>query len=154
MVSVTHGRPVMISPELCAMMPLPRCSSPGPDGQNQAVPSLSFFIKSVKLYEIMNQVISAFYSTAAASAGAAAATAGTAAPQTSPDEDLAKLLNLDDDLLAWERGLPSYLRFDLLDEAEAREHSRVDCKPRQAVILHIRCVFDYGTLHIHHPMPY
>lgn len=140
MVSITHGRPVMISPELCAMIPLPRCASQEPDGHYQGVPNLSFFIKSVELYEIMNQVISAFYSAAASVGAAVVTTTETAAPPIPPDEDLAKVLKLDDNLLVWERGLPSYLRYDLLNEAEAREQSRADCKPRQAVILHVRCV--------------
>ncbi|CAK7238453.1 hypothetical protein SEUCBS140593_010703 [Sporothrix eucalyptigena] len=136
MVSVTHGRPVMISRELCAAVPLPLCATQAAErGAHYDGPSLSFFIKSVKLYEIMNQVVSAFYSPATA-------TSMSESNNSSAEKDaLAMLLKLDEDLLEWERGLPEYLRFDTLDgldEVEIRQRSRTDCKPRQAVILHVR----------------
>ncbi|KAL1893047.1 hypothetical protein Sste5346_006728 [Sporothrix stenoceras] len=133
MVSVTHGRPTMISSELCAAVPLPLCATQAAErGAHYDGPSLSFFIKSVKLYEIMNQVVSTFYSPAAATNMAGA---------KGEKDALAMLLKLDEDLLEWERGLPEYLRFDRLeklDEVEIRQQNRVDCKPRQAVILHVR----------------
>lgn len=135
MVSVTHGRPVMISNELCTMVPLPQCTSastPQTPGQ-PAAPSLSFFIKSVKLYEIINQAISAFYSASAHEQHPP----GSTTP-TSEKDDLAMLLKLDEDLLEWERSLPGYLVFYKLNEMEARQRSMTDCRPRQAVILHIR----------------
>lgn len=128
MVSLTHGRPAMVSEHLALAVPLPAIASdPGMD-ESGLLTEPSFFVKSVELYEITHKVILSFYS------GPRTRPARCAAQQDKQDEDLGVVMQLDGALSRWEERLPSHL--DL-----AHPHVKNnEVAHRQAVILRIRCV--------------
>lgn len=112
----------MISQQVATDVPLPLCS------QDTAM-RLSFFAKSIELYEIINRITLAVYSSAEMKR--CKKDPGANSPE-SVDEDLATVMELDEALGAWERRLPDHLSIDFLymfgDEVIQR----------QAVILRIR----------------
>ncbi|KAK7420350.1 hypothetical protein QQX98_002773 [Neonectria punicea] len=136
MVSVTHGRPAMISGCLATAVPLPLSSSTVGDaagettGQNMGY--ISFFVQSVRLYEIIHQTMIAFYG----GSGSRPKTKDLHLHDTDhadgEDEDLDKVVRLDRSLSRWENSLPTHLRWNALDTT-ADEISR-----RQTVILRMR----------------
>ncbi|KAH8881452.1 hypothetical protein GQ53DRAFT_511331 [Thozetella sp. PMI_491] len=134
MVSVTHGRPPMISKKLASAVPLPlSIRHPSEAATAEAthdVVRVSFFVKSVELYEIINLSLLAFYSSQDPSSST---DDGSETIQSEPaEDDLGALMKLDKSLSDWDRSLPPHLRFELLGESEN------DVCQRQAVILRIR----------------
>ncbi|KAL6366158.1 hypothetical protein LRP88_00255 [Fusarium phalaenopsidis] len=119
MVSVTHGRPAMISKRPAMAVPLPNKSPPVDprdvtSGRDTGY--YSFFVESVRLYEIIHQTMIALYG----------------GSHNNDDEDLDKVVQLDRSLSKWEKKLPDHLKWNML-EANKDEISR-----RQAVILRMR----------------
>ena len=109
MVSLTHGRPAIISAEAATEVPFPQSCNGLADFSR-----IAFFTKSIELYEIINRTTMAVYS-----AGAS-------------NEDLASVIEIDEDLSAWKHGLPEHLQLESL------EQTRDEIGKRQAVILRIR----------------
>ena len=62
MVSVTHGRPAMISQHPTNTVPLPTSATTNGQSTIQNPEYYSFFVRSVRLYEIIHKTMIAFYS--------------------------------------------------------------------------------------------
>ena len=90
---------------------------------------LSFFSKSIELYEIINRITLAIYSSAEMKRCKKDPGAN---PPVSVDEDLATVMELDEALGIWKRRLPDHLSIEFLYIFED------DVIQRQAVILRIR----------------
>ncbi|KAF5009242.1 hypothetical protein FDECE_4535 [Fusarium decemcellulare] len=135
MVSVTHGRPAMISRQPAMAVPLPGSCTAGQtrDQPNKKTGYFGFFVESVRLYEIIHQTMVAFYG------GSHSGRCKAKEPQPSDhdssdsdDEDLDKIVQLDRSLSKWESKLPNHLKWNLLDS------NKDEIARRQAVILRIR----------------
>ncbi|KAF5024463.1 hypothetical protein F66182_3403 [Fusarium sp. NRRL 66182] len=137
MVSVTHGRPAMISQSPEKSVPLPTSSAPAENATSQTAGKnpeyYSFFIRSVRLYEIIHKTMIAFYG-GSHSGRYKEKEAHIFDPESSDseDEDHDRVVQLDRCISRWEAKLPDHLRWDLL-EANTDEIAR-----RQAVILRMR----------------
>lgn len=125
MVSLTHGRPAMISQDLASSVPLPLTSSNAKPDEYGRLTEGSFFVKSVELYEITHRVICDLYAEPGFQQRCAART-------DKQDENLAIVMQLDSAMMAWEEGLPKFLVISDPDVAMN------DVSHRQAVILYIR----------------
>ncbi|KAL3959138.1 hypothetical protein ACCO45_007300 [Purpureocillium lilacinum] len=126
MVSLTHGRPAMVSEQLALAVPLPSLvSSPGADGAMPPV-EVSFFVKSVELYEITHKVILSLYS------GLRNRSSGAAMQQDRQAVDLGVLMQLDGAMSRWEDSLPAHLMPGNHDTTSNKIFHR------QALILRIR----------------
>ena len=136
MVSVTHGRPSMITNRVALAVPLPfYLPDPVQDSDwvgNNSLAKTAFFVKSVELYEIIHLTLLAFYSSN-----------NTRLVDKHYDDDvntmsdensLDSVMRLDDSLVDWELTLPSYLKFGAFSEG------RNEVNQRQVVILHIRYI--------------
>jgi len=147
MVSVTHGRPAMISDELASDVPLPVWSNnvtaqdlDGPVSRNFS--KIAFFTKSVELYEINNSITLAFYSShhhprSGCKKRSNPETSGynrsCPIPYQGPvEEDLGTVMKLDASLTHWEHSLPDHIRI------KSSVHAENKIFQRQAVILRIR----------------
>lgn len=138
MVSVTHGRPAMISKRPAMAVPLPNKSPPANPRDvtsGKGTDYYGFFVESVRLYEIIHQTMIAFYG------GSHSGRCRAKEPHISDhdssdndDEDLDKVVQLDRSLSKWEKKIPDHLKWNMLD-ANEDEISR-----RQAVILRMRYV--------------
>ncbi|PKS12508.1 hypothetical protein jhhlp_000715 [Lomentospora prolificans] len=145
MVSVTHGRPAMVSDRLASDVPLPLYSSgvihQGPDGP---IPNdfskIAFFTKSVELYEIINSITLAFYSGHTPRSRSASRKSSKHDLSQGPshigldamEEDLGTVMKLDESLTRWEHSLPDHIRIKTSAQSEN------EIFMRQAVILRIR----------------
>lgn len=132
MVSVTHGRPSMISPNLATVVPLPICSADPVHAEGGVLRTdASFFVSSVQLYEIIRRTIHALYhGTGARSKNVTAS--DNDCPATDDEQiELGTVLQLDRALASWERKLPERLQWSSLEPRGEIAH-------RQSVILHIR----------------
>ena len=114
MVSLTHGRPAMVSAELAASVPLPCISS---DVDLQSLGDASFFVQSVELYEITHDLTEKLYH------GMPRLAKQT--PSSSPNE-LATVVQIDGRLTAWQINIPDHLSI------------KNPLPSREAVILHMR----------------
>lgn len=126
MVSVTHGRPTMISERVASAVPLPEISSSQLPGERK-----EFFVKSVQLYEITHRIVLALYG------GKYTRDESRYQHPTVIDDDIDDLdivVPLDRSLNKWVLGLPDHLKWNQLPEL-ADESTR-----REAFILHIRLV--------------
>ncbi|KAM5344631.1 hypothetical protein ACJ41O_013166 [Fusarium nematophilum] len=133
MVSVTHGRPAMISPRPATAVPLPVSSPLVETRDRMANPGhVSFFVQSVRLYEIIHQTMVTFYGGSNSSRTRARESHASDQGSDTDDDDLDKVVQLDRSLSKWESKLPNHLRWNLLD-GNKDEISR-----RQAVILRMR----------------
>lgn len=122
MVSVTHGRPAMISQAGVMNVTLPLSSQ-------DTTLRLSFFAKSIELYEIINRITLAVYSNAATKRCKKDLGDGL---YEGADENLATIMELDEALASWEKLLPKHLSVESLYILED------EVIKRQAVILRIR----------------
>ncbi|KAJ5679442.1 hypothetical protein N7462_007686 [Penicillium macrosclerotiorum] len=126
MVSVTHGRPAMISQYDATNVPLP-IASPIEMNKRQDTAAeiksdhISFFIESVRLYEIIHRVVLAFYRGKPSKER-----------QNEHADDLDVVIQLDRSLSKWELNLPDHLQWGKLS-------STVDeVVRRQLIILRVR----------------
>ncbi|KAK4096161.1 hypothetical protein N658DRAFT_519361 [Parathielavia hyrcaniae] len=122
MVSMTHGRPPMILHQHASAVSLPMASLSERERPDAEEIRVSFFVQSVRLYEIIHLSIVAFYLTGETEPGS----------QAAREKDLETLLRLDSAIESWEQQLPSHLCF-----AKILDSDNDICK-RQAVILRLR----------------
>ncbi|KPM41410.1 hypothetical protein AK830_g5133 [Neonectria ditissima] len=136
MVSVTHGRPAMITGCLATTVPLPLSQSTAVDvpgvTANKDMIYISFFVQSVRLYEIIHQTMIAFYGVSGNRPKTKDPHLHDSETNDGEDEDLDKVVRLDRSLSRWENSLPTRLRWNSLDTT-VDEISR-----RQTVILRMR----------------
>jgi hypothetical protein len=121
MVAVTHGRPPMMSSQLATSLSLPKQLH-----QHDSTTHTAFFVKSVELYEIIQSL---YYG--ADERSRVYAFDGSISNEHS--DDLGMVIQLDRELVKWERNLPDWLRCNT-------RHTRGEVTHRQAVVLHIRYV--------------
>lgn len=127
MVSLTHGRPAMISRNLASAVPLPLTSSNAKPNDYGRLTEGSFFVKSIELYEITHRVLLDLYSEPGSRPR-------STIHDDRKDEDLAAVMQLDSAMMKWEESLPKFL---VLSDADVASN---DVSHRQAVILHIRYI--------------
>ncbi|OLN83341.1 putative transcriptional regulatory protein C530.05-like protein 4 [Colletotrichum chlorophyti] len=141
MIAITHGRPAMISDQLVSNAVLPSIPDSGARGENGAPPEAvqlhklryqGFFVKSLELYEVINQAVLAFYSTSSPMKPDTTANGVGQRPLDRHELDLGTALQLDQRLTKWEKGLPSFLT------ATEPETQLDEVFRRQAIILRIR----------------
>ncbi|KAM0322186.1 hypothetical protein ACHAQA_009676 [Verticillium albo-atrum] len=136
MVSVTHGRPAMISGHLATTVPLPLSSSTPVNGAEAVMGNgaghAAFFVKSVQLYEIIHRTIIAFYGGTGGRPKCKESQASDNGIADGEDDDFDMVVQLDRSLSKWEQSLPAQLRWSSL-EATTDDISR-----RQSVILRMR----------------
>lgn len=141
MVSVTHGRPAMISRHLAKSVPLPTESTTNEQSAIQNAEYYSFFVQSVRLYEIIHKTMMAFYSHIQENRYKEKETYSDPECSDGEDDDLDRVVQLDRCISRWESRLPKHLRWDLL------ESNTDKIAQRQAVILRMRSVFSTFSLH-------
>lgn len=144
MVSVTHGRPAMISEHVVNDVPLPISSQKGVDlaeilGNNAE--HASFLVNSVQLYEIIHKTTAAIYT------GKTARTKcknyeSLLSYHDDEGEDLGMVVRLDRLLNKWEMGLPDNFKWSRLSQ------STDEIARRQTVILRMRLVVSSLSLEI------
>lgn len=132
MVSVTHGRPAMISKQLAVAVPLPLAATSSLDGHDDA-DRVTFFVKSVLLYEIINRIMVDLYGTSV-SRSRRKEQLSDSGLEDAEDDDLDMVVRLDRCLGKWERRLPDHLRWCKLQSITNEIHRR------QTVILRMRYV--------------
>ncbi|POR31023.1 Fungal transcription factor [Tolypocladium paradoxum] len=126
MVSLTHGRPAMVSEHLALAVPLPTTSWGTEPDESGLLTEASFFVKSAELYEITHKVILAFYS------GGPGPRPRSAVQLEKQDADLGVVMQLDGAMSKWEDSLPNHL---VLSDPSVMTN---EVAYRQAVILRIR----------------
>lgn len=94
----------------------------------------SFFVRSVRLYEIIHKTMIAFYSPTQAGRSKDKEAHSDSESVDGEDEDLDRVVQLDRCISRWESKLPDHLRWDLL------ESNRDEIARRQTVILRMRLV--------------
>ncbi|KAF4445354.1 hypothetical protein F53441_10903 [Fusarium austroafricanum] len=130
MVSLTHGRPTMIARHPSTDVPLPLESL---NGQNAASPPYySFFVRSVRLYEIIHRTMVAFYDGSQIVRSKEKESNYDPEGDDGEDEDLDRVIQLDRCMSRWQSKLPDHLRWDLLDSNQDQ------ISKRQAIILRMR----------------
>jgi len=116
---MTLGRPAIVSKTLAAIVPLPAIiddeflsDEPGVyRSQPNASPSiLGFFIKSLQLYDIVNDILLLLYFGEDNDAQK-----DPAILLSNQSINVATVMQLDRDLMKWGRSLPPYLRISSLD---------------------------------------
>ncbi|RFN44174.1 hypothetical protein FIE12Z_11566 [Fusarium flagelliforme] len=132
MVSVTHGRPAMISQHPTNTVPLPTSSTTSGQSMIQNPEYYSFFVRSVRLYEIIHKTMIAFYSPTQSSRSKDKEAHSDSESVDGEDEDLDRVVQLDRCISRWESRLPNHLRWDVL------ESNRDEIARRQTVILRMR----------------
>ena len=110
---MTFGRPAMISKSHVDAIPLPETNDTDHHAavlQQWNQPSrMSFFVESLRLYDIMNDILVELYINAENSVDKKQH--GTAFQQQSIESvDLTTILKLDQALMMWGRSLPPHLR--------------------------------------------
>lgn len=136
MIAITHGRPAMISDQLASTVVLPSIpdsDAQGEDGvQMHRLRYQGFFVKSLELYEIINQAVLAFYTTPLESKSSTTTVHLGQRELDRQELDLGVALQLDRSLARWEKSTPGFLTMSE-PETQLDEVFR-----RQAVILRIR----------------
>jgi len=126
MISLTHGRPAMVSPDVASSVPYPRFASQIHTSENSdGLIDAAFFVKSVELYEITHELTVKLYPTD---------TPRTKTPPGSSLEDLTTVVQLDDKITEWESTIPDYLL------ALPSEPPASISPSREAVILRLRYI--------------
>lgn len=115
---MTFGRPAMIAKSFANAVPLPESETPdsvGSDEQQQNQPSrIAFFVESLRLYDIMNDILIELYT------NHDHGSSGDAVTRQSDDNflNLETILRLDQSLMLWGRSLPPYLRISSFESAQ------------------------------------
>lgn len=92
----------------------------------------SFFVRSVRLYEIIHKTMIAFYSPTQTGHSKDKEANSDSESVDGEDEDLDRVVQLDRCISRWESKLPDHLRWDLL------ESNKDEIARRQTVILRMR----------------
>ncbi|OAA59953.1 Fungal specific transcription factor [Cordyceps fumosorosea ARSEF 2679] len=112
MVALTHGRPAMISAELASCVPLPTIAEETTQIPDDST-DVAFFVKSVELYEITQQLVERLYSTPTGRTQ-------RMKPSQRAVSDLANIVQIDGDMSEWENSLPKQLQQHTLGTIAAR----------------------------------
>ncbi|CZR44333.1 uncharacterized protein FPRO_14094 [Fusarium proliferatum ET1] len=131
MVSVTHGRPAMISQYPAKDVPHPAETSNAQNGM-QGLEYYSFFVRSVRLYEIIHKTMIAFYDGSQGNRTKEKESHFDLEGVDGEDEDLDRVVQLDRCISRWQSKLPDHIRWELL------ESNKDEIARRQAVILRMR----------------
>ncbi|KAJ6058316.1 C6 transcription factor [Penicillium canescens] len=129
-ICVTHGRPTMISEALAATVIESKRRTCLLRNKDDQLPHEEFLAKAVELYEITNQTVHKFISSAH-TRYYNADLSGIINPSQN-EEKLAIIIQVDGCLCRWENSLPAHLKF----ENASRQPDDI-CR-RQAIILHLR----------------
>jgi hypothetical protein len=141
-ISMTHGRPCMIGPQAARTVPFPVTSrepylstgslQPRP-GQTKESANVEFFVLSLRLFEILHDVIFNYYS--------------INCRQGKPldvnkyfgslDDNQLSVFEVERRLLTWQQSIPDFLKVD----TKPQEDATATALHRQAVILHQRQVW-------------
>lgn len=138
MVSVTHGRPAMISQYPAKDVPHPAETSNAQNGM-QGLEYYSFFVRSVRLYEIIHKTMIAFYDGSQGNRTKEKESHFDLEGVDGEDEDLDRVVQLDRCISRWQSKLPDHIRWELL------ESNKDEIARRQAVILRMRYVSSTST---------
>lgn len=141
--SMTYGRPTMIGKDLAAAVPRPlgvdedRLQDFGPVPKADRPSLVDFFVETLGLYEILYDILAAFYSSSMADDGPGegkwARYFGGSEPDTNKNPSVHAI---DRRLVRWEANLPSHLK----TERESAHPETNKYFVRQAVILRQRYV--------------
>jgi hypothetical protein len=117
--SMTFGRPPMIAKSLADAVPLPETNDfEGGELQlNNQQSKMAFFVESLRLYNIMNDILLELYTSFEESSTKDQHSKNN---QQSDYEsiDMATILKFDHDLMQWGRSLPPHLRISSPESAE------------------------------------
>lgn len=136
--SMTFGRPAMISRVVARAVPLPQMSphhlnSPMPaphlESSDTIASPLTFYIKTLQLYDIISETLS---STLYAVSGSDKTSGGESGTNNIDSAEIVTVLKMDHDLMVCGRSLPSYLRISSLDSFTSPMYQR------QAVVFRAR----------------
>lgn len=141
MVSMTLGRPMMISRSDALAIPLPAsidddCLSAEPGKDNEQPPDrpskMEFFIQSLKLFQITEATLSSMY----AGDSRSDQDGSTQRKPNLEDLDFNTIISIESSLRKWNHSIPGYLKLQF-------ENSELDSfldpvLKRQANILHLR----------------
>ncbi|KAJ9615172.1 hypothetical protein H2200_001246 [Cladophialophora chaetospira] len=139
-VSMTYGRPCMVGPKAALAVPLPLPideeyltpeNSQSRSPQAPRTYSVEFYVLSLKLYDVMHDILFSFYSV-----NGQACQPGEAKDLTFLDQGQNSVFEIERRLSRWADSIPTHLRLNLSNKpnsgtAEATLH-------RQAVVLHQR----------------
>lgn len=123
MVSITHGRPVMIDAKLARSVSFPQSESDSSELEGMIEPA--FFVKSLQLYEITHELSVSLYS------------ASSMKVKQAPEfafKELAEIVRIDGLLSEWEESVPQQLVVQV-----AESHGATPL--REAVILRLRYAY-------------
>lgn len=142
--SMTHGRPSMLGPRSSKLVPFPTpleedlisIENMSPFQQDQQRSIIDCFCFSLKLYEIMHDVLFNFHSTTSETQKNLPLERiyDKYMGSTSPSDGYLSVFELERRLARWELSLPNHLRF----ETYPRDEVENSIFYRQAVILHQR----------------
>jgi hypothetical protein len=104
-ISMTFGRPTMISPSLARQVPAP--AEQDFESGNQPRMIKAFFVRSLQLYEIINETLLLFYNDREAESHEHEPSPNIVYPFQ--NIDFAAIMKLDQSLMAWNRRLPPHL---------------------------------------------
>lgn len=137
MVSITHGRPAMVSEHVATVVPFPISNPPQAIGTDKllgnAVNHALFFVKSIHLYEITHRAIISLYGDKCLKNGGKIPPPHAGHP-LEDEEDINTVVRLDRSLTKWESDLPERLRWSQFQALEDK------IAQRQTVILQMRFV--------------
>jgi hypothetical protein len=134
MVSVTHGRPTMISHHLARSITEPSADAiPADNAGSNSVDRVTFFVKSVRLYEIMYRIINELYGSMNSTSKPKRGSPDSEDREGESDDDLDIVVRLDRCLNRWEHRIPLHLKWEELASSRTDEIHK-----RQTVILRMR----------------
>lgn len=123
----------MISHHLARSITEPSADVLIPSGSNPTpVDRVTFFVKSVRLYEIMNRIINELYGSMNGPSKTKRGTPESDNPEEEADDDLDIVVRLDRCLNRWESRIPPHLKWEQLSANGDEIHKR------QTVILRMR----------------
>jgi hypothetical protein len=139
--AMTYGRPTMVGRSMAAAVPLPLCTEGDGSGprhrfhRNTASPpsEVEFFVQSLKLYEIMYEILVGLYpSSARRSDSAHNWTESYFGLCTGPSGSLS-ILDIDRRLIKWEKELPTQLQV-----SQDQLHDPVSGNPSELEMVFLR----------------
>lgn len=139
-ISMTFGRPVMISKTLAASVPLPSTIDADVGGHfsvpvdepSYCASGTAFFVKILELYGIVDDILAAVYIS-----DGNLCSSDVLGPFPCAKVGLATILGLDDALMAWGRTLPPNIRIssDVSFESTTSRRQAILCRTRYDLIM-------------------
>lgn len=143
---MTFGRPTMIAKSLADAVPLPETNNLGNQELqlNNQPSKVAFFVESLRLYNIMNDILLELYMRSESNSAKDQHSRDTEQSDYESIE-LVTILKLDHDLMQWGRSLPLHLRISSPESAENTiiQMQSVVCRAR---FLHARILLFRPTL--------